>query len=66
MRRLIRADIRRILKKRSVIVLFLLTLLYVPGIILGIDEDRFAVLIGHGVDGGVKSRITAENLLLSS
>ena len=35
MRRLIRADIRRILKKRSVIVLFLLALFYLCSTVVG-------------------------------
>ena len=34
---------------------------HVPGVGLGVDEDGLAVLIGHGVDGGVKGHVRAED-----
>ena len=34
---------------------------HVPGVILGVDKDGLAVLIGDGVDGGVKGRVAAED-----
>lgn len=62
MRRLIRADIRRILKKRSVIVLFLLTLLYlcvqVIGSYLAYDQDSFVAV------KSLMNRLTFPELIL--
>ena len=35
--------------------------IHVPGLALGVDENRDAALVNHGVDGGVKGHIAAKN-----
>ena len=36
---------------------------HVPGVVLSVDEDGLAVLVGDGVDGGVKGHVGAEDLM---
>ncbi len=37
--------------------------IHVPGVILGIDKDRLAALIGDGVDRRIKGHVRAEDLM---
>ena len=36
---------------------------HVPGVVLGVDEHGFAVLVGDGVHGGIESHVAAEHLV---